>query len=215
MCSILLGKTKLYGNGAVRMKRESVDRRVQRTRQLLNDALMSLIVEKGYDSITVQNIIDRANLGRSTFYAHYQDKDDLLLSGIEEVVHSLVRGVENSRVEHEGNGERPQILSTAPMFRHATQQYHLHKAIVGGRGIDLIIESIQDHLSAHIQEQIELLVPDGGTTSVPPEVMATYLAGTVLTLLNWWLDNDMPYPPERMDEMFQELVMPGIWAALG
>ncbi|MEJ2354006.1 MAG: TetR/AcrR family transcriptional regulator, partial [Anaerolineales bacterium] len=74
------------------MKKERVDRRVQRTRQLLNDALMSLIVEKGYDSITVQNIIDRANLGRSTFYAHYQDKDDLLLSGIEDVVHSLVRG---------------------------------------------------------------------------------------------------------------------------
>lgn len=197
------------------MKNESVDRRVQRTRQLLNDALMSLIVEKGYDSITVQDIIDRANLGRSTFYAHYQDKDDLLLSGIEEVVHSLIRGVENSRVEHEGNRERTQILSTAPMFRHATEQYHLHKAIVGGRGIDLIIESIQSHLSAHIREQIELLLPDGQSAAVPPDVIATYLAGTVLTLLNWWLDNDMPYPPERMDEMFQELVMPGIWSALG
>lgn len=77
------------------MKTESVDRRVQRTRQLLNRALMALIVEKGYESITVQDIIYRAKVGRSTFYAHYQDKDDLLLSGMEEVVHSLVQDVEN------------------------------------------------------------------------------------------------------------------------
>ena len=81
------------------MKNDNIDRRVQRTRQLLNEALMALIVEKGYDAITVQNLIDRANLGRSTFYAHYQDKDDLLLSGMEEVVHSLIWGAENSPEE--------------------------------------------------------------------------------------------------------------------
>jgi AcrR family transcriptional regulator len=197
------------------MKNDSVDRRVQRTRQLLNDALMALIVEQSYDSITVQNIIDRANLGRSTFYAHYQDKDDLLLSGMEEVVHSLIWGVENSPVEDEGTREGRQIISTLPIFRHAQEKYHLHKAIVGGRGIDVIIKTIQNHVSGHIQEQIELLLRDGHTPSVPPLVMANYLAGTLLTLLTWWLDNNMPYPPERMDEMFQELAMPGVWAALG
>jgi AcrR family transcriptional regulator len=77
----------------VQQKDEQVDRRVQRTRALLRDALMSLIAEKGYRAITVQNIIDRANLGRSTFYAHYQDKEDLLLSGMEEHVHNLIWGV--------------------------------------------------------------------------------------------------------------------------
>ena len=65
------------------------------------------------------------------------------------------------------------------------------------------------------REQIELLLPDGQTPSVPPPVMANYLAGALLTLLIWWLDNNMPYPPERMDEMFQALAMPGVWAALG
>ena len=196
------------------MKNERVDRRVQRTRQLLKEALMSLLVEKGYEAITVQNIIDRANLGRSTFYAHYQDKEDLLLSGMEEVVHSLIRGVENSPME-EGNGESRRILSTLPIFRHAQEQYRLHKAMVAGRGSDVIMKTIQNHLSHHIQEQIELLLPDGQTPSVPPPVMANYLAGALLTLLVWWLDNNMPYPPERMDEVFQELAMPGVWAVLG
>jgi AcrR family transcriptional regulator len=197
------------------MKNERVDRRVQRTRQLLKEALMSLLVEKGYEAITVQNIIDRANLGRSTFYAHYQDKEDLLLSGMEEVVHSLIRGVENSPMEDEGNGESHRILSTLPIFRHAQEQYRLHKAMVAGRGSDVIMKIIQNHLSHHIQEQIELLLPDGQTPSVPPPVMANYLAGALLTLLVWWLDNNMPYPPERMDEVFQELAMPGVWAVLG
>jgi len=197
------------------MKNERVDRRVQRTRQLLNHALMSLIVEKGYEAITVQNIIDRANLGRSTFYAHYQDKEDLLLSGMEEVVHSLIRGVENSSAEDEGIKKSRRILSTLPIFRHAQEEYHLHKALVAGRGVDVIIKTIQNHLSHHIQEQIEQLLPDGQTPSVPPPVMANYLAGTLLTLLVWWLDNNIPYSPERMDEMYQELTMPGVWATLG
>jgi AcrR family transcriptional regulator len=196
-------------------KNEKVDRRVQRTRQLLNDALMSLLVEKSYGAITVQNIIDRANLGRSTFYAHYQDKEDLLLSGMEEVVHSLIRGVEDSPMEDEGNGESRRILSTLPIFRHAQEQYDLHKAMVAGRGSDVIIKAIHNHLSHHIQEQIERLLPNGQTPSAPPPVIANYLAGALLTLLTWWLNNNMPYPPERMDEIFQQLAMPGVWAALG
>jgi len=197
------------------IKNEKVDRRVQRTRQLLGEALIALIVEKGYEAITVQNIIDRANLGRSTFYAHYQDKEDLLLSGMEDVVHSLIRGVENSATAGEENSEKRQILSTLPIFCHAQEQYELHKAMVAGRGMDVFIKSIQNHLSHHVQEQIERVVPAGQTPSVPPPVMATYLAGTLLTLLVWWLENNMPYPPERMDEMFQALTMPGVCAALG
>ena len=196
-------------------KNERVDRRVQRTRQLLNDALMSLIVEKNYEAITVQDIIDRANLGRSTFYVHYQGKEDLLLSSMGEVVHSLIGSVETSPMEDKENRKSCRILSTLPIFRHAQEQYRLHKAIVAGRGMDVTIKTIHNHLSGHIQEKIERLLSDGQTPSVPLPVIANYLAGTLLTLLTWWLDNNMPYPPERMDEMFQELAMPGVWAALG
>ncbi|GMR10521.1 MAG: TetR/AcrR family transcriptional regulator [Anaerolineae bacterium] len=197
------------------MKNEKMDRRVRRTRRLLNEALMSLIAEKGYEAITVQNIIDRADLGRSTFYAHYRDKEDLLLSGMDELVHSLLWRVEGMPMEAEGEGESRRILSTQSLFRHTQEQHRLYKAMVGGRGIDVIVKTIHDHLSSHILEQIERLLPDGQTTLVPPLVMAVYLAGALLTLLTWWLDNDMPYPPERMEEMFQQLTMPGVWAALG
>lgn len=197
------------------MGNERVDRRVQRTRRLLNQALVSLIVEKGYEAITVQDIIDRANLGRSTFYSHYDNKEDLLISQMETLVHSLIGQVESAPVVDEKEGGRRRILTTLPLFRHTQEQHRLYKAMVGGRGIDVIIEAIHTHLSGHIREQIEQLLPNGQTPSVPPLVMANYLAGTLLTLLTWWLDNDMPYPPERMDEMFQQLTMPGVWVVLG
>src|SRR5690349_21251623 len=61
------------------------DRRVQRTRRLLHEALLSLIHEKRYEVITVQEILDRADIGRSTFYMHFKDKDELLFSGLENV----------------------------------------------------------------------------------------------------------------------------------
>lgn len=197
------------------MTEEKVDRRVQRTRELLSQALMSLMVEKGYNVITVQNIIDRANLGRSTFYAHYQDKEDLLMSGLEEVVHNLMRGME----EAAGSPQEPistrQILSALPMFVHAQEQYELHKAIITGRGVDVILKAIQKHLSLHLEEKLAARLPAGRTPTIPLNVVATYLAGTLLNLLIWWLEQNMPYPPERMDEIFQELAMSSVWSVLG
>ena len=196
------------------MQNQRVDRRVQRTRQLLNRALMELIVEKGYDSVTVQDIIDRANLGRSTFYTHYQDKEDLLLSGIDEVVHGLIWGNKAVSKDEHRTGTTPRILWTEPIFRHAQEEYQLHKAMFAGRGLEVMHKEIQNHLCSHIEEQIDQLLPDEKSPPVALSVISNYLAGALLTLLVWWLDNNMPYTPERMDALFQELSMPGVWSVL-
>lgn len=196
------------------MDQKKIDRRVFRTRQLLNDALVELIVEQGYDLITVQDIIDRANIGRSTFYAHYNCKDDLLLSGMEEIVHRLVWEVEMPPSGKETEETQPRILSTLPIFQHAQEQFDLHKAVVGGKGIDVIVSAIQNHLCHHIQVRIEKLIPGIERPMIPPVVTANYLAGSLMTLLIWWLNNDMPYEPEQMEKMYQELTMPGVWASL-
>ena len=196
------------------MQTQRVDRRVQRTRQLLNRALMELIVEKGYDSVTVQDIIDRANLGRSTFYAHYQDKDDLLFSGIDEVVHSLIWGNDVVSKDKHRKGTTLRILSTEPIFRHAQEEYQLHKAIFAGSGLEAMHKEIQNHLCSHIEEQISQLLPAGKSPAINLSVISNYLAGALLTLLIWWLDNDMPYTPEQMDVLYQDLSMPGVWSVL-
>src|SRR5258708_20033897 len=69
------------------MKKEKKARRIQRTRHLLRQALFTLIVERGYETITVEEITERANVGRATFYVHYKDKEELLLVCLEELFH--------------------------------------------------------------------------------------------------------------------------------
>lgn len=191
------------------MKNPKEDRRVRRTRKLLSDALVALILEKRYDSITVQDIVDRANVGRSTFYAHYYDKEDLLLSEFKWLLDELGR-----HIEYRDEGGH-QILPSLELFRHIQEHHHLYEALVWGRGVDLLFKTGHDHMSRSIEEQIRQILTDEQKPAVPLSVLSNYVAGALLTLLKWWLDNKMPYSPECMDEMFQQLVMPGVRATMG
>ena len=182
------------------------DRRTQRTRQTLSHALITLIQEKRYESITVQDICDRANMGRSTFYTHYQDKDDLLASNFQQMMESLGSQVEwrNDRF----------VFPVSPLFQHVQEHHHLYKALAWGGGFDVLLRAGQQQWRAHIETHLNTMLPPGRAPAIPLDVVTTYLAGTLQTMLLWWLDRKMPYSPERMDEMFQQLVMPGVNTAL-
>ena len=132
---------------------------------------------------------------------------------MDEIIHSLTPGLEREEGVEYGMGV-DRIMSIEPLLRHATEEYRLHKAIVGGRGIDVMVRRIINHLSRHIQEILEARLPAGRTPSVPLDLLAHHLAGVVMTLLRWWVDNKKPYSPEQMDDMFQDMVMPGVNAIL-
>ncbi len=178
------------------------DRRAQRTRQALSHALIALIQEKRYDAITVQDICDRANVGRSTFYAHYQDKDDLLASNFQQVMAGL-----GSQIEWRDDRF---VFAVEPLFRHVQEHHHLYKALARGGGFDVLLRAGQLQWRAQIERHLPIVTPRDRAPAVSPEVVVTYLAGSLQTLLLWWLDRKMPYSPERMDEIFQQLVMPGV-----
>jgi AcrR family transcriptional regulator len=182
------------------------DRRTQRTRQALSHALIALIQEKHYEAITVQDICDRANVGRSTFYAHYQDKDDLLAGNFQQMMERL-----GSQVAWQDSQFR---LPVAPLFRHVQEHHHLYKALVWGGGFDVLLRAGQQQWRAQIEEHLTASLPPERRPAIPLEVITVYLAGALQALLLWWLERKMPYTPERMDEMFQQLVMPGVAAAL-
>jgi AcrR family transcriptional regulator len=191
------------------VKTTQADRRSQRTRQLLNDALLALLMERRYELITVQDIIDRANVGRSTFYAHYEDKEDLLISNFEHMLDAL-----NEHLQHsETGGQR--LLPTLELFRHVQEHRYLYKAIVGGRGMELLTRRGQAYFSDRIEQQLRTVTTQPHTPTMPLPFISNYVAGAFVTMLKWWLDNNMPYSPERMDEMFQLLVMTGVRAAVG
>ncbi len=174
------------------------DRRVRRTKQRLNDALESLIIEKGSDKITVQDLIDRADVGRSTFYAHYETKDDLLVSWTE-----LADDMELHMAQEQTDAGS--IMPSLALFRHLGEHHHLYKAMLGGRGIDIVTEMIHSKLLGHATLVLERRPDTSDQTTIPIEVRAAFLASSLLALLTWWLDNDMPYPPESMDQMYHEL----------
>jgi AcrR family transcriptional regulator len=191
-------------NGEKAVKSQKEDRRSRRTRQLLGDALVELMLEKHFESITVQEILDRADVGRSTFYAHYTDKESLLLSQIEHVIHEMEEYAIDTGSNHHG------LLPSLALFRHVKDQRRLMQAFVWGRGAEILTQDFQNQVSKFIEKNILSIIGDTATFSIPVSVLAKFIASTFLMLLRWWFDEDMRHTPEEMDEMFQKLIMPAI-----
>jgi len=189
-----------------------IDRRIQRTRQLLQDALMALILEKGFDSITVQDVIDRANVGRSTFYAHFQDKEDLLLSGFEHLRTEFEEHLNSESMTNESPWEL-----TLSMFKHAQMHRPLYKALAGRQGGSVALSLIQkflfSYLHTHLNDHLKQTVSKR-KNSIPVEILAQYIFSSFISLLVWWLDNDSPYSAEQMNDFYRRLVQPGVEAMM-
>jgi AcrR family transcriptional regulator len=177
------------------------DRRSQRTRQLLSEALVQLLQEKEYSTITVNDIIERANVGRSTFYAHYRDKDDLFLDQLDRVIEFL-----NQQSPHQ---EEIPFFPSLGLFQHVGDHYELYKALVWGPGMDILTKHLQKSLSQRVQEGLER---SGREFEILPPILASFITGSFLSLLKWWLENKRTYSPRQMDEMYLKLILPGIEA---
>lgn len=189
------------------------DRRIRRTRRQLRDALMALILEKGYDTITVQDITDRADLSRATFYLHYRDRDELLVDILEAMFDELVATLDTQRGQGQHSMEelRPSLLA----FRHAQEYSSLYRVLLGERGVAYVIYRQKNYLARQARRQIETLLPESPHPPLPVDALAHYLAGALLSLIMWWLENDMPHTPEEMAEMYHTITLPAVQAALG
>jgi len=192
------------------VKNREPDRRVRRTRQILQDALTGLILEKPYHAITIQDVLDRADVGRSTFYTHYHNKDDLLMGSFNRLLESMGRHLEARTDSESGIAFFP----TRELFQHVRDNHHLFKALVSGEGVDLLFKHGKSALSQQIEHHLERQIPDPETISVPLPVLSNFLAGSLISLLQWWLENRMPYSPERLAVMYEQLVTPGVRAVL-
>lgn len=193
--------------------RAKEDRRVGRTRKLLEDSLHDLILEKGYDAVTVQDIIDRANVGRSTFYAHYTDKQNLLFSHFAELEAHLSEQQRLVRARSTEPVERVFGFSLA-MFRHANEYRRLWAMVVGKQTGAAIVRQIQSIIEKIVGREIAALAARGSATAVPPAVITQHVVTAMLGLLTWWLNEGSKYSAEEVDRMFRVLVKPGIAAAL-
>lgn len=186
------------------MKTEKHDRRSERTRRLLGDALVSLMLERRYADLTVQDILDRANIGRSTFYAHYWDKDDLLASQIEQMIAALSHQIDTA------SGNAATLLPSLGLFQHIQEQYHLlYRAFVGWQGTEMLMRTLRTRLCEHVEGRLRTILP-AAVSAMTLTVTAQAVVGAFLALLQWWLEMEMPLSPEQMDASFCQLVLPGV-----
>ncbi len=188
------------------MRNTKDDRRSQRTRELLGRALIDVMQQKRYNAITVQDIIDCANVGRSTFYAHFDDKDDLLVSNFARVLDALT--------EQLGRPDAAAAGGLVPLFEHVQAHRPLYRALVRGGGIELLFKKGQAHLRASIERRLAAQQPLGVAGAAPLGLVADFVAGAVFNLVTWWMEHGAQHTPAQMDELFQRLVMPGVHAAL-
>ncbi len=101
------------------------------------------------------------------------------------------------------------------LFRHAKQMHQQFQVLLKGHGGEVLLKTARTLLSKNIEQNLASTLSEKSSSSVPLEVVSQYLAGAFLNLLKWWIVAEMPYSPERMDEMFQQLAMPGVWAIVG
>ena len=106
------------------------------------------------------------------------------------------------------------MMPSLALFQHTQERHHLYRAMIGGRGIEIVVKAIRDGLTAHARAHFEGAERAGKRLVVPMEILTTHVASSLQTLLTWWLDNDMPYSPEKMNEIYMQLVMRGIEAVV-
>ncbi len=181
------------------------DRRVHRSRRSLHEALLALTIERGYDAVTVQDVLDRAEVARSTFYAHFRDKEDLLLAGFQEMRGSLPGNL--FALPSAGNSDYPNFGLT--LFRHIDEQRSLAKAFLGSSAGNIVYNHLRNILVVETREWLSTRKAKIGK-SVPPELVVQHIAGSLFALLTWWVDQDFPHTPDKMGTICQQLILVGL-----
>jgi AcrR family transcriptional regulator len=213
------------------MPQNDLDRRVQKTRKSLQDALIELVAKQGYETVSIREILERANVGRSTFYAHFQDKDQLLhsiLERLDELFEQHKKQLLDGTKKTGGADKTDYTLSLSPtfsLFEFVGQNHRFFKAVLGNRGYGIFAKPVYDYVFAHVHgifteslynevlthlhEPFQRMRSDERYGSLESEIAAHYFVSAFMGVLVWWVEEDMPCTAEKIDTIFRELAMPG------
>jgi len=189
------------------------DRRIARTQQLLSKALMELVVERGYDTITIQDITDRADVSRATFYLHYKDKDELLFASMTKIYDGLASG-HDGQPPFDLNDVRKDMPCDASDFEHVAEFADFYRAMLSKNGSVGFLLRVMTYLAQVFQPVLEGQVGEDGA-EIPVDLIAAFCAGAEIGVMKWWLENDMRYTPQEMAQMQFLLSALGLKWALG
>ena len=218
------------------MPQNDLDRRVQKTRKLLQDALIELVAQKSYESVSIREILETANVGRSTFYSHFQDKDQLLHSILDRL-NELFEQHEKQFLDAKKNFGNADIMNlthefspTLSLFQFIGQNHRFFKAMLGNRGYGIFAKPVYDYVFAHIHgiftkpvhndmvanmhESFKILKSHEKYGSLESEIAAHYFVSALMGILVWWVEKDMPCTADEINRLFRQLAIPSFGQVL-
>ena len=204
------------GHNAALRAGKTADRRIEKTEKALREALASLIAEKPYDSIAVKEILDRANVGRSTFYTHFRDKDDLLVSSI----HGIVESLQTAKLGRSPIWYERILWFSLPIleYHHGHRHNHRHNGSrTTGRARAIQHDRLKQVLAEMIAEAVRAECSAGRRTSkrLPLDLIVQYVASAFVLVLDWWNDSTSSLAPKEVDDLLRGLVLPTLTTLRG
>lgn len=179
-------------------------RRLETRRQLL-DTTLQLILERGYDAITIQDITDRADLGRGTFYIHFRDKEDAVWAMFADLFAQLEQRAHHD-LDRRVDGVAYQGFLN--IFTHALENRDLYRVAFGGRGSPQLYTRVNDCLADALRRDILAAPEPEGQVNfhLPVEIEVQILAGAIGRLVGWWLETENGYSPQQMADMLYKAI---------
>jgi AcrR family transcriptional regulator len=179
------------------------DRRVRRTRDRLGDALVELLVQKPFEKITVQNVLDRAGVSRATFYSHYRDKNDLFLSDADEFFEGIAMALSHFRCRSE------RVAPVQELFAHLADVRPFYRALAESGKLQEVWELGQEHFARGIEKRLAQIPRAAGIPHTQRAPIAQALAGSLVAMVTWWIRHDMSPSAKEMDALFHKFVWSG------
>ncbi len=192
---------------------EKIDRRKQRSRHALREALIALILEKGYEAVTVQDITDRANLNRGTLYLNYSDKRDLLLSSSNDVYNELLAQFVPITSDNLTTDVPERHLTI--IFQHVAANANFYRVMLGEHGVPAFITRLRHTITEVSLGRLKQLRELASLSAIPSDLIAGYAGGAIIGVVEWWLENDMPITPEALAQYTLELTTNGLYQTIG
>lgn len=193
--------------------KKTEDRRSQKTRKALSAALISLMNEKSYEAIAVQEILDRADIGRSTFYTHYRDKNELLVDGLQGL-REFLKNAQKTAASTSTHSYEKVIGFSLAMFEHAHDHKDVFLSLVGGHGWTIVSRNMEEIIVQLMKKEARPLYKKTSSSEIPFDLFIDFLGATFIAVITWWFHYKKPLSPKEIDILFRELAIPTLTANL-
>jgi AcrR family transcriptional regulator len=199
---------------------EPTDLRIRRTHKFLQEALIDLITERGFEAITVGDIAERAMINRATFYRHYQDKYDLVAKIFEEAANALVAHMKPIHKDARGRVREYPPEIWVQVFEHVAEHARLYRAMLGKNGSPWFAARMREHTVKLMLEQEKSWDHQIGSRqplgpAFPHQLPATQLAHVLIGTMSWWLESEQSYTPRQLAIWFYRFAFSGYLSAIG